>query len=85
MSCPFEPTGATVSLNETNIVVMERDDINTAVDICVVLENDMGDLERDIVVDLTVMPDNANSKSRSLLGWYSWRKCYYIHINSWPD
>ena len=71
MSCPFEPTGATVSLNETNIVVMERDDINTAVDICVVLENDMGDLERDIVVDLTVMPDNANSKSRSLLGWYS--------------
>ena len=68
MSCPFEPTGATVSLNETNIVVTERDDINTTVDICIVLANNTRDLQRDIVVYLTVMPDNAASKSRSLLG-----------------
>ena len=67
----MQPTGATVSLNETNIVVTERDDINTTVEICVVVENDMRDLQRDIVVDITVMPDNANSKSCSLLGWYS--------------
>ena len=61
-----------MSLNETNIVVQEGDDSNTTVYICVVLANDMGALERNIVVDLTVMPDNANSKSHSMLGWYSW-------------
>ena len=76
----LQPTGATVSLNETNIVVTERDDINTTVDICIVLANNMRDLQRDIVVYLTVMPDNANSKSCSLLGWYSWWKCYYTLI-----
>ena len=64
----MQPTGATVFLNETNIVITERDDINTTVDICIVLANNMGDLERDIVIDLTVMPDSATSKSRSLLG-----------------
>ena len=64
----LQPTGATVSLNETNIVITERDDINTTVDICIVLANNMGDLERDIVIDLTVMPDSATGKSRSLLG-----------------
>ena len=58
----LESTGATVSVNEINIVVQEGDDGNTTVDICIVLENDMGGLQRDIVVDLTVIPDTANSK-----------------------
>ena len=57
----LQPTGATVSLNETNIVVQEGDDSNTTIDICVVLENAMGGLQRDIVVDFTEVP--ANSKS----------------------
>ena len=61
-----------MSLNETNIVVQEGDDGNTTVDICVVLADAMGGLERDIVVDLTVLPDSANSKSHSILGWCSW-------------
>ena len=57
----LQPTGATVSLNETSIVVQEGDDGNTTVYICVVLENDMGGLQRDIMVDFTDLP--ANSKS----------------------
>ena len=61
-----------MSLNETNIVVQEGDDSNTTVDICVVLTDAMGGLQRDIVGDLIVMPDSANSKSHSILGWYSW-------------
>ena len=61
-----------MSLNETNIVVQEGDDSNTTVDICVVLTDAMGGLQRDIVVDLIVMPDSANSRSHSILGWYSW-------------
>ena len=52
-----------MSLNETNIVVQEGDDSNTTVYICVVLVNDMGGLQRDIVIDLTVMSGTANSKS----------------------
>ena len=51
-----------MSLNETNIVVQEGDDSNTTVYICVVLVNDMGGLQRNIVVDLTVLANNANSK-----------------------
>ena len=62
----LQPTGATVSLNETNIVVQEGDDSNTTVDICVVLADAMGGLQRDVVVELTVMPDNTNSKSALL-------------------
>ena len=58
----LQPTGATVSLNETNIVVQEGDDSNTTVYICVVLVNDMGGLQRDIVIDLTLVPDTPNSK-----------------------
>ena len=27
----------------------------------------MGGLQRDVVIDLTVMPDNANSKSHNIL------------------
>ena len=52
-----------MSLNETSIVVQEGDDSNTTVYICVVLVNDMGGLQRDIVIDLTVMSGTANSKS----------------------
>ena len=52
-----------MSLNETNIVVQEGDDNSTSVYICVVLVNDMGGLQRDIVIDLTVMSGTANSKS----------------------
>ena len=59
-NCPLQPTGATVSLNETSIVVQEGDDGNTTVYICIVLENDMGGLQRDIMVDFTDLP--ANSK-----------------------
>ena len=55
--------GATVYLNETNIVVQEGDDNSTTVDICVVVADAMGGLQRDIVVDLTVMSVTANSKS----------------------
>ena len=51
-----------MSLNETNIVVQEGDDSNTTVYICIVLANDMGGLERNIVVDLTLVSDSANSK-----------------------
>ena len=51
-----------MSLNETSIVVQEGDDSNTTVYICVVLADDMGGLERNIVVDLTVLANNANSK-----------------------
>ena len=69
--------GATVSLNETNIVVQEGDDSNTTVYICIVLANDMGGLQRDIVVDLTVMPDTANSKSTMFLNsMLCVHKCY---------
>ena len=57
-----QPTGATVFLNETSIVVQEGDDGNTTVDICVVLADTMGGLQRAIVVDLTVLANNANSK-----------------------
>ena len=52
-----------MSLNETNIVVQEGDDNSTTVYICVVLADAMGGLQRDIVVDLTVMSVTANSKS----------------------
>ena len=55
------PPGATVSLNETNIVVPEGDYSNTTVDICVVLANDMEGLQRNVVVNLTMMPETANS------------------------
>ena len=51
--------GATVLLNETDIVVQEGDS-NTTVDICVVLEDDMGGLERDIVLNLMTVPETAN-------------------------
>ena len=61
-----------MSLNETNIIVQEGDDSNTTIDICVVLANVMRALQRNIVVDLTVVSDTANSKSHSMLGWYSW-------------
>ena len=63
----LQPTGATVSLNETYIVVQEGDNSNTTVDICVVLANAMGGLRRNVVIDVAVMPDNANSKSPSVL------------------
>ena len=52
-----------MSLNETNIVVQEGDDGNTTVDICIVLANVMGGLQRGIMVEITVLPDTANSKS----------------------
>ena len=54
-------------LNETSIIVQEGDDGNTTVDICVVLANVMGGLQRGIMVELTVLPDTANSKSTA---WY---------------
>ena len=60
------PTGATVYLNETDIVVQEGDDGSTSstttVEICVVLAAAMGGLQRNILIDLTVSPNNANSK-----------------------
>ena len=62
----LQPTGATVSLNETNIVVVEGTDNYTNVDICIVLANDMGGLQRDVVVELT---GNNNSESTKLLRW----------------
>ena len=62
----LQPTGATVSLNETYIVVQEGDYNNTTVDICVVLADDMAGLQRDVVVNLSIMPDNTNSKSALL-------------------
>ena len=52
-----------MSLNETSIVVQEGDDSNATIDICVVLANDMGGLQRNIVVDLMVVSGNADSKS----------------------
>ena len=65
----MQPTGAIVFLNETNIVVQEGDEGNTTVYICVVLANVMRALQRNIVVDLTVMPDSANGKSHKILEW----------------
>ena len=59
----MQHTGATVYLNETNIVVQEGDDGNTTVDICIFVANDTGSRQRDIVLYLTVIPDNASSKS----------------------
>ena len=53
-----------MSLNETNIVVVEGTDNYTNVDICIVLANDMGGLQRDVVVELT---GNNNSESTKLL------------------
>ena len=73
------PTGAVVYLNETSIVIPEGDDGNTTVDICIVLANVTRDLERDIVVDLTVMPDNANSKPHNILGVVQLVKMY-LHL-----
>ena len=74
MSCTYlQPTGATVYLNETNIVVSEGDVSSTGsttTDICVVLAGAMGGLQRNIVVDLTVVSDNANSKSSGYLSVY---------------
>ena len=59
----LQSTGATVYLNETSIVVQEGDDSNTTIDICIVLANAMGGLQRGIMVELTVVSGNANSKS----------------------
>ena len=63
----LQPTGATVYLNETNIVVQEEVDSSTSsalnVEICVVVANTIEGLQRDIMVDLTVVPGNADSKS----------------------
>ena len=59
----LQPTGATVYLNETNIVVQEGDDSNTTIDICIFVANDTGSRQRDIVLYLTVVPDNTSSKS----------------------
>ena len=59
----YYPTGATVYLNETDIVVQEGDDSNTTVDICIFVANDTGSRQRDIVLYLTVTPDNASGKS----------------------
>ena len=63
----LQPTGATVYLNETNIVVQEGVDSSTSsalnVDICIVLASTIEGLQRDIVVDLTVVPGNDDSKS----------------------
>ena len=50
-----------MSLNETNIVVQEGDDNSTSVYICVVVADAMGGLQRDIVVNLAMVPDSANS------------------------
>jgi len=58
---PTLTAGATVSLNETDIVVQEGDS-NTTINICVVLQDDMGGLERDVVVTIILMPDTINSK-----------------------
>ena len=63
----MQPTGATVSLNETSIVIQEGDDSNTTVYICVVLADAMGGLQRGIMVEITVLPDTVNSKSTA---WY---------------
>ena len=74
MSCTYlQPTGATVYLSETDIVVSEGDVSSTGfttTDICVVLAGAMGGLQRSIVVDLTVVSDNANSKSSGYLSVY---------------
>ena len=65
----LQPTGATVYLNETNIVVQEGDDGSASsaqnIDICIVVANNIEGLQRDIVVDLTVVPGNADGKSTS--------------------
>ena len=50
-----------MSLNETNIVVQEGGENSTSVDICVVLADAMEGLQRDIVVNLSMVPDSANS------------------------
>ena len=71
----FAISGATVSLNETSIVVPEGDDGNTTVYICIVLADAMGGLQRDIVVDLTVTPNNPNSKY-----WYAISKIWYSQL-----
>ena len=63
----LQPTGATVYLNETNIVVQEGDDGSASsalnIDICIVLANNIEGLQRDIMVDLTVVPGNADGTS----------------------
>ena len=59
----LQPTGATVTLNETSIVVVEGTNSSTNVDICIVLEDDMGGLQRDVMVELTLVPGNTNCKS----------------------
>ena len=51
---PTLTAGAIVSLNETDIVVQEGDG-NTTIDICVVLQDGMGGLERDIVVTIMLI------------------------------
>ena len=87
MSCTYlQPTGATVYLNETDIVVSEGDDSSTGsttIDICVVLAGAMGGLQRNIVIDFTVVSDNANSKSSGYLSMYvlvaMWLLCNAIH------
>ena len=50
-----------MSLNETNIVVQEGGENSTTVDICVVLADAMEGLQRDIMVNLSMVPDSANS------------------------
>jgi len=62
---PTLTAGATVSLNETDIVVQEGDS-NTTIVICVVLQDNMGGLDRDIAVTIMLMPNTIPSKPTSL-------------------
>jgi len=72
---PTLTAGATVSLNETDIVVQEGDG-NTTVDICVVLQDDMGGLERDIVVTMMLMQDTTSKPTGGLVQYVEYLPLY---------
>jgi len=52
--------GATVSFNATELYVMETD-MNATVNVCVVLNDTQGGLERDVELMFTTYPGTAGS------------------------
>lgn len=67
--------GATLRLDVTEFEIMEgRTGQFTLQQVCVILSNDEGGLDRDIVINITTATDNATSKCNKLTGTHLSKK-----------
>ena len=78
LHCMFTPpSGATLELSQTLFEIVEGDlAMRTTHSVCVILANDQSGLERDIVLNVETVTDNATSKFDNSIRFHHKLLCY---------